>query len=120
MTLVHQLFWLTVAHFALDYPLQGDTTAREKNRHSDTPLQSFVPWFYWLTAHALCHAGAVSFVTGSVALGLCEFAAHWAIDFGKCERWYSIHVDQALHMGCKLGWVASGLPIQVAAPCQLA
>ncbi len=98
-------FWLLVAHFALDYPLQGDTTAREKNRHAKSPLQAHVPWYYWLTAHSVMQAGGVALVTGSVVLGCAEFVAHWAIDFGKCERWFSIHVDQALHLACKLLWL---------------
>ncbi len=102
MTLV---FWLLVAHFVADYPLQGDTTAREKNRHARTPLQQHVPWYYWLTAHALMHGGAVALVTGSAALGAAETLAHWLIDFGKCERWFSIHVDQALHLACKALWL---------------
>lgn len=106
MSLVHQALWSFVAHFALDYPLQGDTTAREKNRHSTTDLQTYVPWYYWLTAHAACHAAAVSVITGSWLLGGAEFLAHWAIDFGKCERWYNIHVDQALHLSCKAVWLA--------------
>lgn len=98
-------FWLVVAHFVADYPLQGDTTAREKNRHAKTPLQTHVPWYYWLTAHALMHGGAVALVTGSALLGVAETAAHWLIDFGKCERWFSIHVDQALHIACKMAWL---------------
>lgn len=102
---LHLVFWLLVAHFVCDYPLQGDTTAREKNRHSDTPLQGFVPWPYWLTAHALMHGGAVALVTGSVVLGMAETACHWVIDFGKCEKWYSIHADQALHLACKVVWL---------------
>jgi hypothetical protein len=44
-------------------------------------------------------------VTGSATLGLLETVAHWAIDFGKCEKWYSIHVDQALHLLCKVAWL---------------
>jgi hypothetical protein len=105
MSALHLAFWLLVAHFVADYPLQGDTTAREKNRHSTTGLQGFVPWYYWLTAHALMHGGAVALVTGSVGLGVAETVAHWLIDFGKCERWYSIHADQALHLGCKVVWL---------------
>jgi hypothetical protein len=27
-----------------------------------------------------------------------ECVSHWLIDFGKCERNYSLHVDQSLHM----------------------
>lgn len=99
------LFWLVISHFALDYPLQGDAVAVEKSRHSKSALQAHVPWYYWLTAHALMHAGGVALVTGSVALGGAELCAHWAIDFGKCERWYGIHVDQALHLACKVAWL---------------
>jgi hypothetical protein len=103
--LVTVIFWLVAAHFVIDYPLQGDTTAREKNRHSATDLQKHVPWYYWLTAHALMHGAAVAAITHSVWLGVAETAAHWAIDFGKCERWFSIHADQALHLGCKAVWL---------------
>jgi hypothetical protein len=98
------IFWLLVAHFALDYPLQGDTTAREKSRHSTTPLQGFVPWYYWLTAHSFMQGGGVALVTGSVSLGIAETVLHWVIDYGKSERWYSIHVDQLLHLACKALW----------------
>lgn len=107
--MIQLAFWLLVAHFVADYPLQGDTTAREKNRRSATELQRHVPWYYWLTAHALMHGGAVAFVTGSIALGASETFAHWLIDFGKCERWYSIHADQALHLACKAAWLAIAL-----------
>jgi hypothetical protein len=105
MSALQLAFWLLVAHFVADYPLQGDTTAREKSRHSSTDLQKHVPWYYWLTAHALMHGGAVALVTGSVWLGLAETACHWLIDFGKCERWFSIHADQALHIACKAVWL---------------
>lgn len=99
------LFYLVATHALLDFPLQGDAVAVEKSRHSGSVLQQHVPWFYWLTAHALVHGLGVAVVTGSPTLGLLEALAHWAIDFGKCERWYSIHVDQALHVACKLLWV---------------
>ena len=98
-------FWLVVSHFVFDYPLQGDTVAREKSRFSDTLLQKHVPWYYWMTAHALMHGGGVALATGSVVLGMAETVAHWCIDYGKCERWYNIHADQALHFGCKVIWL---------------
>lgn len=110
MNSAHQLavllFLLIAAHFALDFPLQGDTTAVQKSRHVSNPLAAAVPWFYWLTAHAVMQGAGVFLVTSSLALGLFETVAHWLIDFGKCERWYSIHVDQALHLTCKLTYVA--------------
>ena len=102
-----RLFWgMLVGHALADYALQSESMAREKNRHSTTPLQASVPWFYWLTAHALIHGGAVGLVTGSVWFGLAETIAHWFIDLIKCEGWTNIHQDQALHIGCKGAWAA--------------
>lgn len=106
--MLYTLFWLISAHFALDFPFQGDTTAREKSRYSRSDLQKQVPWYYWLSAHAVCHGAAVTFVTGSLGLGLAEVVAHWIIDFAKCEGLFNIHVDQALHLACKVLWVVLG------------
>lgn len=102
MTLI---FWLIAGHLICDYPLQGDATAREKSRHSSSALQTHVPWYYWLSAHAAMHGAWVAWATGSALLGALEVIAHWVIDFGKCERWFGIHVDQALHLACKLAWL---------------
>ncbi len=98
MTLGWQAFAFVAAHFAVDYPLQGDTTAREKNPNSTTALQEAVPWFYWMTAHALMHAAAVALITGSVWFTAIEFVLHFALDYAKCEGWISIHTDQAGHL----------------------
>jgi hypothetical protein len=107
------LFYLLAGHALMDYPLQGDAMSREKCRRSDTPLQKAVPWYYWLTFHALLHGLAVAvvvqFVAGfdqrtAVAYGIAETVIHWFIDFGKCERLYSIHMDQFLHITCKVVW----------------
>lgn len=103
--MIHLAFWLLVAHFVADYPLQGDTTALNKNRNARTPLQQHVPWYYWMTAHALMHGGAVALVTGSVELGFAETVCHWLIDFAKCEKVFGIHADQALHVACKVAWL---------------
>lgn len=108
-------FWLLVGHAVADYPLQAGPMATEKCRHSHSDLQKSVPWYYWLSAHALVHGGAVFLITGSLFLGLLETVVHWLIDFGKCEGWFGIHVDQALHVGCKVLWcvlVAYGVPGQ--------
>ena len=67
-----RFWWMLVGHALADYPLQSEAMAREKDRHSTTPLQASVPWFYWLTAHALLHGGAVGLVTQSIWLGLAE------------------------------------------------
>ena len=109
-------FALLVGHAVCDYPLQAGPMAAEKCRRSATDLQRSVPWYYWLSAHALIHGGAVGLITGSLFLGLLETVVHWFIDFGKCEDWYGIHVDQALHVGCKVVWCVFlfyGVPGQV-------
>ncbi len=103
------LFLLIAGHAVCDFPFQNETIALEKNRHSTSALQQHVPWFYWLSAHALTHGLAVGLLTGSVVLGALETLAHWAIDFGKCEKWYSVHVDQSLHVMCKVAWTLAFL-----------
>lgn len=130
------LFWLLVGHALADYPLQGDFLARAKNHRNPLPG---VPWVYGLLPHALIHAGAVTFLTGSPTLGALELVAHALIDYGKCAGAFgssgdyaapgrvewdghaadrrAFHLDQALHVACKLAWVllapvigAPGLP----------
>jgi len=112
MDIVTLLFWLLVGHAVMDFSLQTDTMAKGKNRNRPVdpsvipPGQKFQPtWGYWLTSHALHHGGAVALVTGRIDLGIAEAVAHWGIDFGKCESWYGIHVDQGLHIACKLAWL---------------
>lgn len=96
---------LVAAHFVLDYPLQGDTTAREKNPRSTTDLQRHVPWGYWMTAHAISHAAAVAYLTGSLWCCAAEFVVHFVTDWNKCLGRISIHADQAIHLGTKAAFV---------------
>jgi hypothetical protein len=114
------LFYLLAGHALMDFALQSDPMAVCKCRRSNHPLQQSVPWFYWLTAHALLHGGAVGVIihwsTGNrdlaLAFAVAEAAVHWLIDLGKCERLYTIHIDQALHVLCKFAWwglIASGM-----------
>lgn len=97
------LWWLLVGHMVADFWAQSDALAMLKNRHRNTSGR--LPWYYALTAHAMMHGGVVAFLTGSIILGLCETAFHWVIDFGKCEDWYGIHVDQGAHVVCKVAWM---------------
>jgi hypothetical protein len=107
-------FYLLAGHALMDYALQGDAMATCKCRGSRHPAAAAVPWYYWLTAHALLHAAAVAVVVRlhghaehvALGFGLAEAVVHWLIDYGKCSRWYGIHVDQGLHVGCKLAWAA--------------
>jgi len=105
MNPTHLAFFLLVGHFALDYPLQGDTTAREKNPGSRSELQKHVPWYYWMVAHALMHAGAVAILTQSAVFTVAEFASHFALDYSKCRNKISIHQDQLGHLLMKLLYV---------------
>ena len=106
--MLNTLFYLIAGHALADFSLQSDAMAKGKNRHRKTeppPGATYTPcWPYWLTAHALIHGATVAVITGSVHLGIAETIAHWCIDFGKCENWYGIHIDQALHFLCKATW----------------
>lgn len=109
MSILSLAWWLVVGHAVADFVLQLDSMARGKNRHRRTdppPGAVFTPtWVYWLSAHALTHGGTVALVTGSLELGVAEAALHWVIDFGKCENFYGVHVDQAAHLVCKALWL---------------
>jgi hypothetical protein len=115
LTVPEMLFWLVTSHAVMDFWAQSDALAKMKNRHRDPA--AFCPpgqkpqamWGYALTAHALMHGAGVALVTGSVSLGIAETASHWLIDFGKCDNLYGIHCDQALHIACKLVWLAVAL-----------
>lgn len=111
MTPLEMLALLLIGHFVADYPLQSDWMARAKNRWRPVDPATIPPgqtpmlvWPWVLTAHASTHAAAVYLVTGSIVLALCELAAHWLIDYGKCGNRYGIHADQAMHLACKLVW----------------
>lgn len=90
------LLMLLAAHWLCDYPLQGDFLAKAKQAG---PLR-----VYHLVAHAGIHGGAVALVTGSLWLGLLEWALHTVIDELKVRGKTSFAVDQALHIGCKLAY----------------
>lgn len=109
--MIQLLFKLLCGHALADFALQSDFIATNKNRHAipkgynpqlHGPMQTI--WPYVLTSHALIHGLMVMLATGSVLFGILETLAHWAIDFGKCEKWYGIHTDQWLHVGFKLLW----------------
>jgi len=103
MTPVEILALLIVAHFLADYPLQGDFLAKAKNRTAPIPG---IPFWHPLTAHASIHGGFVGFITGSLWLALAETVIHWITDDAKCRGWISYNTDQAIHLGCKMIWVA--------------
>ena len=112
MSALTLLFWLLVGHAVADYPLQGDFLARAKNHRAPVVAangQAF-PWWIALAAHALIQGGAVALVTGSVLLGVAETVVHFAIDYATSEGRTGGYVgDQALHVACKVLWVALAL-----------
>lgn len=102
---ISYLFVLLVIHAILDFPLQGDTVALNKNPLANTELQKSIPWWYWMLSHALSHGGGVWLITQSVFLGMAEAVCHFIIDYFKCKKKYDIHGDQILHLSCKVLWV---------------
>ncbi|WP_460821621.1 DUF3307 domain-containing protein [Lysobacter olei] len=94
---------LLAGHALADYPLQGDFLAKAKNRFAPIPG---VPWWQALGAHSAIHAGVVLVVTGSPALAAAEAVAHFLIDDAKCKGRIGFNTDQALHVACKVLWVA--------------
>jgi hypothetical protein len=93
---------LVLGHLVADYPLQTDFVAKFKCRRASLPS---VPWYYVMAGHAATHAVSVWLITGSVWLGCAEFVAHYVIDVLKCEGLTNIHVDQSLHVACKVAWL---------------
>jgi len=108
------LFFLLAGHALMDFSLQTDSMAACKCRRSANPLERAVPWYYWLTAHAFLHGAVVGLVVRMgtdnwnliVGFAVAETVIHWVIDFAKCERLFSIHVDQGMHVLCKVAWWA--------------
>lgn len=100
-----EIFIMLIAgHFICDYVFQTDAIATGKNRLLD-PCKFGVNWYYWMTSHAITHGVAVGLITNSVLIGVIETILHWIIDTGKCEKHYGLHVDQALHVLCKILYV---------------
>ena len=63
------LFFLIAGHALMDFALQPDPMAVCKCRRANHPLKAVVPWYYWLTSHALVHGGMVGAVVRSSAMG---------------------------------------------------
>lgn len=109
--LIETFVLLLAGHALADFALQGEAMAKGKNRHNRTtppPGAKYQPsWQYWLSAHALIHGAVVYFITGLFVLLILEAVYHWLIDFFKCENYYGIHTDQALHAFCKLAWAVA-------------
>lgn len=96
------LFWLLVGHALADFVLQTDRMGQLKRPAARQPGGG--PWWFWMTAHALIHGGAVALATGGrVDIGMMEFAGHFLIDVMPDRNPY---IDQALHVLAKVAWAA--------------
>lgn len=103
---------LLVGHSLADFPQQGDYLAKLKNRFNPLPGQG---WYHGLLNHACIHGGFVGVIVGlmtgsqaaGLALGVAEFLVHCLIDDTKCRGKLSYDQDQALHVACKMLWVAA-------------
>lgn len=96
------LLLLVLSHFLCDFGLQSDRMACEKCAGHDTTL----PWGWWLGAHVAIHGLGVALITGVPLLALPEALLHAVIDRLKCRGRFGMPTDQALHLGCKVLWVA--------------
>lgn len=106
MQYIEILIMLVGVHFLCDYIFQTDAIATGKNSLLDK-TKFGVPWYYWLTSHAVTHGFGVGLVTNNVWMGVLETILHWFIDLGKCHKLYRLHTDQLLHMASKLLIVAT-------------
>jgi hypothetical protein len=103
-------FKLIIGHALADFVLQPTPMAkwkcRRRGQKDGLDGEMDVPsWPYWLSAHALIHGGVVWLVTNNITFGIVEVVLHWMIDFAKCEKKTNIHIDQVLHLLCKVIYV---------------
>ena len=102
MGVIETVFWLLVAHFLADYPLQTPEMGKYKNKRNqpsppDSKAKPVSVWPAYLTAHAFVHAGLAALVVG-VPIGALVGVCHWVQDYLKCEIQYSPNLDQLIHM----------------------
>lgn len=97
-----KILWLLLAAHAVSDVFLQDPKISSMGEFKKRTVSSH--WPYWLWAHGCLNGLAVFWVTGFWILGLLESVLHAAIDMGKTEGLYNVHVDQALHLCCKLTW----------------
>lgn len=64
-----------------------------------------------LLIHGAVHALPVAMVTGIWEFAVIEMFLHPLIDRAKYAGWYGLKTDQALHIACKVVWLALTLCI---------
>jgi hypothetical protein len=110
---IELFFYLTAFHALADFALQTGWLQHAKNHRDPAGAEradgGLPVWPLALSAHALIHAGGVALLTGSVTLGLLEFAAHAVIDYLKSDGRFGIYLDQLLHLLCKSAWAVAAI-----------
>ena len=107
---IDQLWKLGAAHAVTDCLLQDPklfSIGYFKNRHRRDATKAFGEdghHIYWLIAHGFLNGLGVWWATGSIGFGIAETLCHIAIDYGKIEKYYGVHRDQAFHGLCKIVW----------------
>jgi len=95
------LFLFIFAHCLADFGLQHDYFAKAKSwefkRDDKSP-----PWWMFMAAHCMIHAGLVYLVSGVYWFAVIEFGAHYLIDFYKTAGRFNAVTDQCLHVVSKL------------------
>jgi uncharacterized membrane protein YhaH (DUF805 family) len=90
---------LIMTHAVVDFGLQNQFVADFKARKSGVDF-----WGWVLGAHCLMHGAGVFLVTQRIDLAIAETVAHGIIDHLKCEGKFGFHMDQFLHVVCKVIW----------------
>lgn len=90
---------LLMMHALTDFALQPRQMALGKSKKTNE-LEQWVPWYYWLTSHALIQGFGIYLITCSMTLGITEVILHWCIDHLKCIGMTNIHEDQLIHILC--------------------
>ena len=97
--MVENILWIILAHYLLDYPLQGDFLARTKGEY-----------FYSLLAHSLIYGLGISLVLKIMGIfaiwkAIVLVISHIIIDYKKATAKDKtkalttyLYIDQALHI----------------------
>lgn len=96
---LNRLFLLLACHALADYPLQGEFVSKFKSSQSGSDM-----WPWILISHGLIHGLFVYLITGNIWFGLAEAFIHCLTDHLKCNGKINFHIDQSLHVFCKVVW----------------
>lgn len=106
LVFIKLLFLLLIGHAFADFALQTGAIAWGKRRSNISRHlykgKVMCKWPYYLTAHALIHAGCVYYITCSLLFAFIELVSHWLIDFCSCEQKINVHEDQFFHVALKI------------------